>query len=397
MKRIQIDFFDDLFEKEEGIHPVFYDLRYADSGQVLYQSENQKVNGYQNLKNVFFIKFFPDYLKPTINDEPSFKVKNHKHVKGYAINIEGFLDIETYIKHQFKANSKTVRRYVNRLESCFNISYKLYFGEIEKQLYDLIFDTLHTMLSNRFQQRKDKDQSQKRWNRVRKETFELINAKRASLFVIYEGEKPIEISINYHFKDVLHSSISSYDIDYAKFGLGHVEIYKQVEWCIANNYKIFEMGRGDLDYKRRWSNLIYDFEYLIIYPKNLLPARAFAQVQSLAIQLKLYIKSKNLHKAPSKFTAFFQKDQSNQEHNAAYNVTKMEDVSINIGGRPVIDINEDSHSFLRRGVYDLLYMHGEYLPDLEIYEIEHDKAYTVKGKKGIYELNKFELETRKLK
>src|SRR5690606_41905928 len=62
----------------------------------------------------------------------------------------------------------------------------------------------------------------------------LFRSKRASFFVIYDGDHPIEISLNYHLNDVLFSSISSFDIDYAKFGLGHIEIHKQLEWCLEH-------------------------------------------------------------------------------------------------------------------------------------------------------------------
>ena len=74
--------------------------------------------------------------------------------------------------------------------------------------------------------------------------------------------------IKKNFKLLLFGYISSYDIDYYKFGLGNLLIYKQLDWCIENGYNHFDMGWGDLKYKKWWSNNIYQFNHHIVFPKN---------------------------------------------------------------------------------------------------------------------------------
>ena len=104
---------------------------------------------------------------------------------------------------------------------------------------------LEKMLIKRFEQRNDVSQTLTQWDRYKEMYFSLINEKRASLFVIYHENTPIVISLNHHFQGRLFSAISSYDIDFGKFSLGSVEIYKKLDWCIANQHQSYEMGMGD--------------------------------------------------------------------------------------------------------------------------------------------------------
>ena len=209
---------------------------------------------------------------------------------GYAISLGKDMNPDQYVKQQFGSNAKTIRRYVNRLEACFNVSYKMFYGEIEYNTYMFIMTSLRSMLVKRFAQRNTTNSELQIWDEVVNDSYAQILEKKASLFVIYNESTPIEISLNYHFYKILFISTSSYDIDYAKFGLGHVEIYKQIEWCLANGVQIFEMGDGELDYKRRWSNAIYNFEHHVIYPKNSLVKKGMAQLEIGKIKFREYLK-----------------------------------------------------------------------------------------------------------
>lgn len=377
MKKVTLDFFEEVFEKGQGVPEVFSELRYS-GGEVLWSSDKKSSTDSPE-ERLYSIKFIPDYLQAGVNNNHSYTTKKYPQVKGYACDLEGYVDVEVYLKHQFKANAKTIRRYVNRLESCFDIRYQLFYGAISKESYDCILDALYVMLYNRFQQRGEPDESQKKWDRVRRETYELILKKRASLFVIYDQEKAIEISINYHFQNILFSSISSYNIDYAKFGLGHIEIYKQIEWCLAHNYKLFEMGRGDLDYKRRWSNTIYNFEHHIIYPKSNFMAASIALFQEVKIRLKLYLKSKNVHLLYAKLKNILFNRKEIQGNEVDYTIALTEAGSLSMG-KLKLDLEQEANSNLRKVVYSYLYTHTEHIRDISLYEMEKGRKYLLLGK-----------------
>ena len=75
------------------------------------------------------------------------------------------------------------------------------------------------------------------WDDNIKNLHALINQKKASLFVIYDGDRPISISLNRHINNsILFSETHSYDVEYSKYGLGHVDNYMLLNWCINNNF-----------------------------------------------------------------------------------------------------------------------------------------------------------------
>tara|TARA_R110002051_G_scaffold322204_1_gene412063 strand:- start:479 stop:1273 length:795 start_codon:yes stop_codon:yes gene_type:complete len=255
----------------------------------------------------------------------------------------------------------------------------MFYGQIDKDTYNFIMDSLFDMMQKRFSQLQIRNESEAKWEHTRTILYDLILKKRASLFVIYSGSKPIEISINYHFKGILFSSISSYDIDYSKFGLGHVEIVKQLEWCLANNHKIFEMGRGDLDYKRRWSNQIYNFEHHIVYLKDSFYGRLWSIKEVGLNRLKAYLKSKNIDlifkNIKGKLSPKYDKN--------GYIEYKVETLNTNFSeiNIPPIDLNQEAHAHLKKYVYDFLYSNIEHISQIKIFCLEEGKAYIIKGEK----------------
>jgi hypothetical protein len=263
------------------------------------------------------------------------------------------------------------------LESCFDIKYKLFYGEISKNQYDQLLKELRGMIVQRFQQRNEQSKSLLEWNRTVELTFPLILNKKASIFVIYDRDKPIEIAINYHFKQIMFTYISSYDIDYAKFGLGHVEIYTQLEWCLDNDFTRFEMGWGDLDYKRRWSNHIYNFEQHLFYYKKSILTRCKFIIKTLAIHAKLFLISKNVHIHVRNLKKRLRPNNSNDSY-INYEIIPVGSHSLELGYN-IIDYNKESFSFLRKIINDFLYSSIEHLANVEVHYNQDNNTYIIKG------------------
>lgn len=376
MKKVQIDYFFELFEK--GLIPkIFSKVNYLESEEQLINPDydEELVNTPDTIYSVFFIA---DYLKPQLNNEVFNIKKVTQFFKGYAVFLDGFASADAYIKYRFRSNAKGIRRRVKRLESCFQISYKTYFGAIEEEEYDVLMDCLEKMLIRRFKQRNDVSQSLIRWDHYKSIYFSLINQKRASLFVVYDNNNPIVISLNHHFYGRLFSAISSYDIDYGKFSLGSVEIYKKLDWCIANNHKSYEMGMGDLTYKREWCNHIYNFEHQIIYPKKSISAAISASIEYLKVSFKefvfkiAYVRYKKYKAKRKKNTVTLQ-----ELEYKALPITEMQ----YDGQYPVIDYNSAEYDFLRKIVFDFLYTSIENVSDVSVLKVlEEENTYLIIGK-----------------
>lgn len=329
------------------------------------------------------VELFPSYFTFQINS--SYALDMHKifRVKGYCISIEGSENAENYLKKQFKPNFRTsIRRRLKGLENCFNVSYKMLYGNIVRDEYDFIMNELHAMLIRRFAQRNDENMALKRWKDYYNNTFELINENKASLYVIYDDGKPIQISLSYHRGKILFLAIPSYNIDYSKFGLGNISVLKILEWCIANDYKTLDMGFGAFDYKVKWCNETYNFEHHVFYTKSSIRSRML--LFSIAIKTKLinYLISKkvNIYYHVLK-TAMVGKKKSDL---IKYDLQIVDNNSEVLSACRIIHpLNDESFTFLRSAINDFAYSQLEHVSKIKVYELVSKKIYFLQSAKQI--------------
>ena len=284
----KVHFLNDLLEKHQ-IAPGYKTLRYSFNDAPFYETETNTLPETSQV-----IIAFPTFLKPTFQND-SFKTKKivQKYLDSYGITIAPTItNIDHYVNAHFSKSSRTpILKKMKRLESCFNIRYQVYYGEISKETYTSIINKTHAMLVRRFNQRNDNNFILNNWKKYEALLFPLINDRKASVFVIYNEDTPIQVSINFHYQKTFFAYIPAYDIDYAQFGLGNTAVYKQLEWCIENNYAYLDMGNGDYDYKKRWCNYHYQLETHIQYKSSSLRHRLLATKELNIIKLKNGIKT----------------------------------------------------------------------------------------------------------
>lgn len=371
--------------------PIFPVLFKSDDVNMLYESfeyfnlKTFNTSDNSNLrvkkKPVYSYRLIPEYFKLNLRDS-TFKTKIIPQFNwGYSVLLNTTDSIETFMQQQFNSKKRNIyTRYINRLEACFDIKYKTYHGEISKENYNSIMLSLYNMIVSRFKERNELHKNLYEWEYLLENTYDDIINKNASLFVIYNENKPIEVSLNYHFDKVLFSYISSYDIDYSKFGLGHVEIYKQIEWCTNNDYILFEMGVGGMDYKRRWSNNIYRYNHYVVYKK----ASFQLKFLIIKIQLKEYLKSKGLNEIYSKLSTLFSKQvkSSNLKH---FEIEKNVDLDKN--NYEEINYSDKPYSFLKRYIYDIIYNTTDNYKKLKVYKHKTEKSFLIQGENSCQKIS----------
>tara|TARA_R110002050_G_scaffold296426_1_gene456396 strand:- start:43113 stop:44300 length:1188 start_codon:yes stop_codon:yes gene_type:complete len=338
-----------------------------------------------NLKNnIYYITYIPSFVKTKINKK--LKQISFHRFNGYLADIKNYSSIQEYMAHQFGSKSRTkIRSYVRRLETCFNVTYKFYYGNIETQTYNALFNNLEFMIKRRFDQRGDEHQAIKNWDYFKQTTYQSILNKKASLFVIYDNDKPIDICLNYHYDNILIDYIRAYDIDYSKFRLGYIDILKQLEWCFENNHTIFDLGPGILTYKKQWCNVTYKFKNHIIFNKSSLINGVLAQFIVLIYKLKIYLDKKNIiedkannssNKSDNESTPLF--IDYKFEVKEVFKNIKLEDKHVKI------NIEDEDYSFLRKEIYEYLYLNFENKNNINVYSIKNEPdSYIVIGKKNI--------------
>ncbi len=371
--------------KTDKISKLCSEIRYH--GQHVVFDDKKQSFKYSPVLSLHSLRLVPNYF------ELSYKNANYKMKAisqfnwGYSILLNSIKTVDDYLEVQFKSKYRSIiRRYVRRLEKCFDIEYKLFHRTINVEDYDFLMKSLHDMMVKRFQQRKEEHKNMDEWEKIVKTTYKLILDGNASLFVIYNGKQPIEISLNYHFDKILFSTISSYDIDYSKFGLGHVEIYKQLEWCLKNGYILFEMGVGGMDYKRRWSNNIYNYEHRIVY-QNIKGGNLLAMVEINKIKLKEYLKSKKLNTLRDRFFGILKKNDTTSI-TPDFEISKIENFENNhqVEDLEQIDLRTTNFSFLKKYVNDFLYATETHTSQVKVYKVIQNDTFYINGKGKIQKI-----------
>ena len=203
---------------------------------------------------VIYVSLYPTYLKCKIGNENTFKTKKmvHNGPKGAGILLEDTYTAETYLKKHAKRQLKFINRDMKRLEASFSVSYEYNYGYITEEKCDFLLKTLYKMINKRFEQKKTPHLFMKTWH-----------------------SKTKDLAL----------------LDFSKFGMGHLDLYMLLNWCINNNLDFLDLGVGLYDYKKKWCNTFYDIEYRIYYDKKSVLAMGIAQSEILKIKTKNVIKS----------------------------------------------------------------------------------------------------------
>ncbi|MEB8347222.1 GNAT family N-acetyltransferase [Flavobacteriaceae bacterium KMM 6898] len=375
---LNIDFFG-----TRSIYP-FYSNVYNKSNHQNFLNPNQN-NSLELGSTIHVVNYINPYLQLSLNDSKislkAFKFQLHI---GFLANLHGFSNVDEYMKFKMSSKGRTkMRGYLRRLETCFNIHYKMYYGNITIADYELLFRKLHCFILNRFEERGNKHEALENWEILKKNSYAMILDKKASLFVIYNGEEPIDICLNYHHQNILDNAIRSYDINYSKFRLGYIDILKQLEWCFENGAEIFDLSFGDFEYKRKWCNEVYDFETQIIYNKSRFEYKAIAFGIMQLNKLKAHLKKKNVHLVYHKARKLFNRkiEVDTNKSKILFDVTEIETIP-KMETLSQIDIRSDKYEFIKRPVYDFQYLNFETSQNIKVYNpINFPEVFIISGKK----------------
>lgn len=381
----KVDFYNTFFQKDK-ISPLFLKILYKYNNTVFYNTKDSYATS--NTK-VTFISLFPQYLDAELANSRKLRVKKIKQKKldGFGILIDGVKDIDTFLTNKFKSSTRgPIKKKIKRLESCFNIHSKMFFGKITESEYSTIMSKLKEMLTRRFVQRNNSNEAFDKWNYYLNSTITLIKNKEASLFVLYSDNDIIGISLNYHVEKIFIGHIIAYDIDYSKFGLGNTIVYKLLEWNIKNNYTIFDMGNGALDYKRIWSNFTYNYEYYIACANKSILALIIGQLQILKIQVKNALKELNVISFYRNFkNRCFNKNTPQKKLTKPF---RLEEINMGLFEKinsTKIEYSHVAYKTVKKAVLDFAFSKQEHIDNIGLFKIDNN-SYIIKGNKNVQKI-----------
>lgn len=320
---------------------------------------------------VLLIYDVPEYFNLDTTDLPKgiklIKIRQHPGILTY---LTAFKDFDDFLLKTFSKKSRyKFKSYKKNLENTFSIYYKHYYGQISEEEYHVLFENFNDLLKKRFidKQESNNNLNPDEWAFYKDSTLQLINEKQASLFVIYDNRQPIALSLNYFSHKTLFFAMTVFDKDYYQFNLGKVHLMELYEWCFCNDIEIFDLSKGYYDYKERWGNKSYNFEYHIFYnSKNLISSLSAYGIANF-FKLKQILRDKHINNIIVKLSFFLQK--KSEKQSTTITVINEDDIiSESLTDKIEIVLDEQT-AYLKPIIIDFLFTNKEQKKDLKLFKI----------------------------
>ncbi|MGB5668553.1 MAG: GNAT family N-acetyltransferase [Maribacter sp.] len=362
------------FEKHKFL-PLYFNYGKTHTKGISYDFVNSNIAEIKG--KVLLIYDVPTYFR--INNEfkpKSLKLHKIKQYPGFLIELESFKDLNEYLANTFNKSSRyKLKKYKNKLEACFDVNYKMFYGEMLKSEYDFIFEAFNNLLTKRFNDKQESNNNleKQEWDFYYEVAYPMILEKKAGLFVIYNGSQPIGVTLNYFSEDILFDAITVFDIDYAKFHLGSITIMKLIEWSIQQNIKIFDFSKGYFDYKKRWATKEYDFEYHIYHDPSSISSKAVAILLKNFFRAKQFLRDKKVNEKLHQLTFWLRNKSNKNKSSLQYEFSNVEQ-GFKKEELTEVDLKSKDNDFLKPIIFDFLYLNNESFKNLKIHRVIDDNS-----------------------
>ncbi|MDC6353809.1 MULTISPECIES: GNAT family N-acetyltransferase [unclassified Robiginitalea] len=334
-----------------------------------------EVPGKARIAKTALITHCPSYLDYTPNPRPAQSCKKLFRVRGFAMDLTGVDSAREYLGKYLNSGFRTsLRRRLRGLENSLELRHEVFFGHLEDGVYLELMRDMEQMLTRRFNQRNEEHMSLSNWAYFKDRTLELVREKKASISVIYDAEKPIQICLNYHLDSVVFLAIPAYDIDYSKYGLGIIGVYKVLEWGLRNGVTKIDMGFGALDYKLRWCNTSYAFRHYLFYEKNSPASRFFAVKHILKTRVVVFLLDRKINLLWRRFRNLWRRKPPPEL--PAYRVTRITGQEDRVAGRPqVYPFSDPDYAFLKHALLNFAYRERVRRTAIRVFPTRREKEY----------------------
>ncbi len=285
------------FTKSFGFTKHSYLPVYYNTGGVQTKGINYNVSQYleEDYKNKIFIVFdIPSFISEKNNpDSSSLSLKYSRQYAGFLCDFTGYKDSEDYIKQTLSKKSwAKLRNRLRVLEQTFSIRYQMYQSDITQEEFHFLFKEFKLLLHKRFTDKKtvNINLNDQEWPFYEEVVFNMMQEDKAALFVTYDKNHPIAFALLLKEGPIVYDTIRVFDIAYAKYQVGTTSIKHLIDWCFVNNIEKLDFSKGYFEYKERWCNTPYHFNYHIWYDNNSLWIRFLALLIIKGYNLKQWLR-----------------------------------------------------------------------------------------------------------
>lgn len=258
---------------------------------------------------VFLIYDIPTYFeinKESLSNNTKLKLKISNQYEGILTDVSQYKSFEDFFLSKFKSKTRyNLKKKKRILEKEFNITYSIYDEKITDQEYDFLSEHLKSQITTRFNSLKEDNQVISCWPYYQELMLPMLREKRAVIITVNNDGIPIGMTFNFLSDNILFYAVTTFDIKYLKYNIGHTTIMEIAKWCFDNNKNIIDFSKGDTEYKSRWQTAEYNFQNHIYYDSNSIKATVIAHVIFKYFNFKQYLREKNINVLFSKFKYIF--------------------------------------------------------------------------------------------
>ncbi|MCB0374124.1 MAG: GNAT family N-acetyltransferase, partial [Muricauda sp.] len=293
---------------------------------------------------------------------------------GSLIDLTSYPDFDSYLTQTFSNKRRSYfKKCENMLHACFDISHKVYYGAMEKEVYESIFRAFQRMQSDRFKQLGIKDDSMGMWPIYEKNTLQLVLEKKACISVIYDGSKPIAISLNYLLGKAVFGFTKTFDMAYAKFGLGNFMLLKMIAWSHQEGFEVLDFMKGEYSYKNRFTDNSYAFLIQVAYSKKNLKQRVWGL--TLTLGLRVFYSLYHVYRFLGLHGLLRQKTYTREKESPVKSQELSKNESSILPTETKTHLDAIKNKDFKKAVCDFCFMNKEPLKSIELYTTEVGEEY----------------------
>lgn len=326
----------------------------------------------------------PDYMKVAFHGLRGKEFERSVALyEGSYIELGKYRDLDHFLKQKLSSNRRSKIRATKRnLERIFPIEYGYYYGaELPDSTYDKLMDSLKAMISVRFEEKGMDHVALGDWDNFRKRGKKLIADKKAALIVIYSDGAPIHISFNYVWEKMVFGYVRGFDLDYSKFYLGFIDILIQFEWCFKNQFQIYDLLRGNLDYKLMFADATYLYRAHYIVPSIKRNPLGLLPWIKCSLKFDVYYSIKG--KLADLYHSLPFSPKRDRDKIIAYQLdepTVEESMQLEKNQMSKVPLEPEPREYLKRAAYHFLYSSKTPKKELEVYGLPGQRdIYFFKG------------------
>ena len=356
--------FHELVLLEKKTDKLYRWIRNSFTGNLAYQKKLPRENPNYGGQRPMVLTSVPSYIDTELDLGTDIIIKKVRTFPGSLIKLSAYKSYEEYLKKTFDQKGRShFAKCQNLLNECFTIRHQIYYGSMEKEKYQIVFNAFEQMQARRFKQKGLQSGTDPMLSEYREKTLELVRSKEACISVIYNGDTPIAISLNYILGKIVHGFTKTFDSAYSKFSLGNIELLNVIKWCFDEGFEVFDFMKGEYSYKSRFADTSYPFLVETIYSKKEALSRVWGHSVFFGLKLFYFV----YHATKSIRSINTQKSRDSSKNNIKVQKTLLDSTTVGIDEKRV-HFNEIQSQYIQRAICDYCYRRREQMDSLKFYK-----------------------------